>query len=66
MEEEKSLNNQEEAEDDAVVSMVEILEAEEKLQEDANAVLGGSDDRNCTYVMVIIMVKIFCGGNSTA
>lgn len=55
MEEEKPSNNQEEVEDDVAVSMVEILEAEEKLQEDANAVLGGSDDRNCTYIMVIII-----------
>lgn len=37
------------SEDDVALSMVDILEAEEKLQEDADAVLGGSDDRNCTY-----------------
>jgi E3 ubiquitin-protein ligase UBR7 len=29
--------------------MVDVLKEEEKLEEDAYAVLGGSDDKNCTY-----------------
>ncbi|XP_071079564.1 putative E3 ubiquitin-protein ligase UBR7 [Haliotis cracherodii] len=35
--------------EDTGVSMVEILEEEERLEADANAVLGDSDDKNCTY-----------------
>lgn len=34
------------------VSMVEVLEEEQKLEEDANAVLGGSDPVHCTYPKV--------------
>ena len=37
-----------------VVSMVDVLEEEQKLEEDANAVLGGSDPVHCTYP------KVFC------
>jgi hypothetical protein len=40
-------------EDDNAVTLVEILEEEAQLEEDANAVLGGSDDANCTYRLVI-------------
>lgn len=36
-------------EEDNAVTLVEILEEEAQLEEDANAVLGGSDDANCTY-----------------
>ncbi|XP_046545115.1 putative E3 ubiquitin-protein ligase UBR7 [Haliotis rubra] len=35
--------------EDTGVSMVDILEEEERLEADANAVLGDSDDKNCTY-----------------
>lgn len=38
--------------EDTGVSMVEILEEEERLEADANAVLGDSDDKNCTYPRV--------------
>lgn len=31
------------------VTMIDVLNEEEKLEEDAYAVLGGSDDKNCTY-----------------
>lgn len=31
------------------VTMIDVLKEEEKLEEDAYAVLGGSDDKNCTY-----------------
>ena len=34
------------------VNMVEVLEEEQKLEEDAKAVLGGSDDKHCTYPKV--------------
>jgi E3 ubiquitin-protein ligase UBR7 len=40
-------------EEDKSVTLVEILEEEAQLEEDANAVLGGSDDANCTYRLVI-------------
>lgn len=39
-------------EEDNGVTLVEILEEEAQLEEDANAVLGGSDDANCTYRLV--------------
>lgn len=35
--------------EEALVSMVDILEEEQELEADANAVLGGSDAKNCTY-----------------
>ncbi|GAB6021580.1 hypothetical protein CHUAL_004171 [Chamberlinius hualienensis] len=35
--------------DDSGITMVDVLENEKELDEDANAVLGGSDDQNCTY-----------------
>ncbi len=43
--------------DDSVVSeeeitMGEYLEEQEKLEKDANVVLGGSDSTNCTYLQV--------------
>lgn len=31
------------------ITMLDVLEEEQKLEEDANAVLGGSDDKNCTF-----------------
>lgn len=35
-----------------VLSMVDVLKEEAELEEEANAVLGDSDDQNCTYPMV--------------
>ncbi len=35
------------------VSMVEVLEEEKQLEEDCNAVLGGSDESQCTYSLVV-------------
>ncbi len=37
------------------ISMVDVLEEEEQLEQDANAVLGGSDHANCTYALVSII-----------
>ncbi|KAL5008060.1 hypothetical protein ScPMuIL_013641 [Solemya velum] len=34
---------------DSGISMVDVLEEEKQLEDDANAVLGDSDDKNCTY-----------------
>ncbi|EEB12067.1 conserved hypothetical protein [Pediculus humanus corporis] len=42
------LNNIEK-EDESVVTMVDVLQEENELEEDANAVLGGADDKICTY-----------------
>ncbi|XP_064649360.1 putative E3 ubiquitin-protein ligase UBR7 [Lineus longissimus] len=36
-------------EEENVLSMVDVLEEEKQLEDDANAVLGASDDTNCTY-----------------
>nr|CAG4634848.1 EOG090X07TK [Alona affinis] len=36
-------------EEDQGVTLVEVLEEQAQLEEDADAVLGGSDDKNCTY-----------------
>ncbi|XP_046388838.1 putative E3 ubiquitin-protein ligase UBR7 [Ischnura elegans] len=35
--------------DEKAVTMLEVLEDEQELEEDANAVLGASDDLHCTY-----------------
>lgn len=45
-------NADSEKDEDAVISMVDYLEEEEKLEEDAKAVLGGSDENQCTYPQV--------------
>ncbi|KAI0209019.1 putative E3 ubiquitin-protein ligase UBR7 [Lamellibrachia satsuma] len=37
--------------EDSGLSMLEVLEEENQLEEDAIAVLGDSDDKNCTYLM---------------
>ena len=38
-----------------VLSMVDVLEEDNALQEEANAVLGACDDENCTYSQVRIV-----------
>ena len=43
-----------ENEEDKVISMVDYLQEEQELEEDANAVLGDSDENQCTYPMVKI------------
>lgn len=39
-------------EDPNVVTMVDVLKEEQELEDDAKAVLGASDDQNCTYSQV--------------
>lgn len=39
-------------EDAEIVTLDDVLETEEELMADAYAVLGGSDDSNCTYSQV--------------
>lgn len=37
--------------DEKVVTMMDVLQEQQDFEEDANAVLGASDDKNCTYPM---------------
>ncbi|XP_063986306.1 putative E3 ubiquitin-protein ligase UBR7 [Diachasmimorpha longicaudata] len=39
----------ENVEEEKSVTMLDVLQEENQLEEDANAVLGASDDKNCTY-----------------
>lgn len=41
-------------EDDNSVTMLDVLQEENQLEEDAYAVLGASDDQNCTYNKVVL------------
>lgn len=43
----------ESTEDDNSVTMLDVLQVENQLEEDAYAVLGASDDQNCTYSKVV-------------
>lgn len=43
-------------EEDSGITLVDVLEEEDQLEEDANAVLGGSDDQNCTYSLVLAIL----------
>lgn len=48
-------NNVSEGEDDkedAIVTMIDVLEQESEQEDNVNAVLGGSDDKACTYSQV--------------
>lgn len=36
------------------VTMLDVLKAEEDLEADSTAVLGGSDEKACTYYLVIL------------
>ncbi|KAI8422863.1 hypothetical protein MSG28_006603 [Choristoneura fumiferana] len=38
-----------ECDDEKVVTMMDVLQEQQEFEEDANAVLGASDDKNCTY-----------------
>lgn len=41
-----------ECDGDKVVTMMDVLQEQQDFEEDANAVLGASDDKNCTYPKV--------------
>ena len=51
-------SNVDEVEDE--VTMVDVLEVQTELEEDANAVLGPSDDKNCSYKEVFAHSCYFC------
>ena len=38
---------------DTVVSLQDVLEEDQRLEQTANAVLGASDDSSCTYTKVM-------------
>jgi len=42
-------NKSEEGEETGAVTMLDVLQDEQELEEDAKAVLGAADDKNCTY-----------------
>lgn len=41
-----------ECDGDKVVTMLDVLQEQQDFEEDANAVLGASDDKNCTFPKV--------------
>lgn len=45
-------------EDDNSVTMLDVLQVENQLEEDAYAVLGASDDQNCTYNKVCNLFQL--------
>lgn len=51
-----------ECDGDKVVTMMDVLQEQHDIEEDANAVLGASDDKNCTYPKVC--KTAFCHKNS--
>lgn len=51
--------NVENFEEENSVTMLDVLKEEHQLEEDANAVLGASDDKYCTYIKVIIFFSCF-------
>lgn len=47
-----------ECDGEKVVTMMDVLQEQQEFEEDAKAVLGASDDMNCTYSKVIFFVLI--------
>jgi E3 ubiquitin-protein ligase UBR7 len=42
-----------ERDDDTILSLQDVVEEDQRLEQTANAVLGDSDDTQCTYPKVI-------------
>lgn len=42
-----------ECEEEKVVTMMDVLQEQQEFEDDANAVLGASDEKNCTYSKVL-------------
>lgn len=40
------------------LTMLDVLQEENALEEDANAVLGAADDQNCTYNKVLLVFNL--------
>lgn len=47
-----STQNVDAGDDENTMTLVDFLEEEQQLESDADAVLGPSDDKNCTYNLV--------------
>ena len=45
---------------DTVVSLQDVLEEDQRLEQTANAVLGASDDSSCTYTKVYLYTCVQC------
>lgn len=45
-------DNEEMTESEEVVTMMDVLQEQQDFEDDANAVLGASDEKNCTYTKV--------------
>ena len=45
---------------DTVVSLQDVLEEDQRLEQTANAVLGASDDSSCTYTKVYLYTALSC------
>ena len=45
-------SNGKEVDDGEVITMADVLDEQSRMQEDATAVLGDSDELNCTYLQV--------------
>ena len=46
--------------DSETVTMLDVLQEEQDLEDNAFAVLAGSDDQNCTYLKVLSSSTIYC------
>lgn len=44
-------------EDEETITMLDVIEREDKLEEEASAVLGNSDEKNCTYPKVSSVIS---------
>lgn len=43
-----------ECDGEKVVTMMDVLQEQQDFEEDANAVLGASDEKNCTFLKVYL------------
>lgn len=56
-------DNRVEEQDDSAVTMLDVLQDEKDLEEDVAAVLGGADEKHCTYMTggsLFITAKVAC------
>lgn len=53
---EKPVFKEENEDESNVITLDEFIEEETRLETDANALLGPSDDKNCTYNQVLFIL----------
>lgn len=46
--------NEEDDDEEEIITMQDVIDQEEELEDEAFAVLGASDDKNCSYTQVCI------------